>query len=80
MCRSFFGRWITIFGVVVNVIGVIGSASPVMPASYFLGICLFLAPRLIAFWSMALGVQMIRYGRRIPAKGNNTAVVDAIPA
>jgi hypothetical protein len=67
MWKSFFGRWTTIFGVVVNVIGVVGSAFPVVPASSFLGLCLFLAPRLIAFWSMALGVQMFRHGLRIPA-------------
>lgn len=68
MWKSFFGRWTTIFGVVVNVIGVIGSASFVVPSSSILGICLLLAPRLIAFWSIVLGVQMFRYGRRIPAK------------
>jgi hypothetical protein len=67
MWRSFFGRWTTIFGVVVNVIGVIGSASFVVPASFILGLCLLLAPRLIAFWSIVLGLQMIRYGRRLPA-------------
>jgi hypothetical protein len=66
MWKSFFGRWTTIFGVIVNVIGVIGSASPVVPASTILGICLFLAPRLIAFWFIVLGVQLYLYGRRLP--------------
>jgi hypothetical protein len=73
MWKSFFGRWTTIFGVVVNIIGVIGSASPVVPASYFLGICLFLAPRLIAVWFIVLGVLLFRFGLRLPARVANTA-------
>jgi hypothetical protein len=73
MWKSIFGRWITIFGIIVNVIGLVGSASPVVPSSSILGLCLFLAPRVIAFWFIVLGVQMIRYGRHLPA-------VVAIPA
>jgi hypothetical protein len=75
MWKSIFGRWTTIFGVVVNVIGVIGSASPVLPSSTFLVLCLFLAPRGIALWSIVLGVQMFRYGLRLPARIGNTAGV-----
>jgi hypothetical protein len=75
MWKSFFGRWITIFGVVVNVIGVIGSAYPVVPASTILGLCLFLAPRLIAFWSIVLGVQMFRHGLGLPARAATSAGV-----
>jgi hypothetical protein len=67
MWKSFFGRWTTVFGVVVNVIGMIGSAFPVVPSSAFLGLCLLLAPRLIAIWSIVLGVQMFRYGLRLPS-------------
>jgi Domain of unknown function (DUF4386) len=73
MWKSFFGRWTTIFGVIVNVIGVIGSASFVVPAAFILGICLLLAPRLIALWSIVLGVQMFRYGSRLPANTENSA-------
>jgi hypothetical protein len=75
MWKSIFGRWTAIFGVVVNVIGVIGSASPVLPSSSVLGLCLFLAPRLIALWSIVLGVQMFRYGLRLPARVANTVGV-----
>jgi hypothetical protein len=75
MWKSIFGRWTTIFGVVVNVIGVIGSASPVVPSSSILGLCLFLAPRTIALWFIVLGVQMFRYGLRLPAQVANTAGV-----
>ena len=73
MWKSLFGRWTTLFGVVVNVLGIIGSASSVVPASTILGLCLFLAPRLIAVWSIVLGVQLFRYGLRLPAKVTNTA-------
>jgi hypothetical protein len=66
MWKSFFGRWTTIFGVLVNVIGVVGSAYPVISSSSILGLCLFLAPRLIALWSIVLGVQLYLYGRRLP--------------
>lgn len=72
MWKSFFGRWTAIFGVVVNVLGVIGSVSPVVPSSYILGLFLFLAPRAIALWSIILGVQMFRFGFRLPAKVANT--------
>jgi hypothetical protein len=68
MARSFFGRWAAIAGVVINIIGILGSAAPVVPTSYMLGLCLFLAPRLIALWSMGLGVQLLRYVRRIPGR------------
>jgi hypothetical protein len=66
MWKSFFGRWTTIFGVIVNVIGVVGSASFLVPSSTILGVCLLLAPRLIALWSIVLGVQLYLYGRRLP--------------
>jgi hypothetical protein len=73
MWKSFFGQWTTIFGVIVNVIGVVGSASYVVPSSTILGICLFLAPRLIALWSIVLGVQLYLHGRRLPAEVAITA-------
>jgi hypothetical protein len=72
MWKSFFGRWSTIFGVIVNVIGLVGSASPVVPASSILGICLFLAPRLIAFWFIVLGVQLYFYGRHLRTTRDST--------
>jgi hypothetical protein len=68
MWKSLFGRWTAVFGVFVNVIGVIGSASPLVPSSFILSLCLFLAPRAIALWSIVLGVQMFRYGLRIPSR------------
>jgi hypothetical protein len=69
MAKSFFGRWAALAGIIINIIGILGSASPVVPNSYFLGLCLFLAPRLIALWSIVLGVLLLRYVKRIPSSG-----------
>jgi hypothetical protein len=38
-----------------------------------LGICLFLAPRLIAFWSIVLGVLLYRYGLGLSVNSENAA-------
>jgi len=65
MFKSFFGPWTALFGLVVNIIGLFGSAAPVVPSSYFLGLCQFLCVRLIALWSIVIGIQMIRYTRRL---------------
>jgi hypothetical protein len=67
MAKSFFGRGMAIFGVIVSVIGLLGSAAPVVPSSYFLGLCQFLCVRLIAIWSLILGLQLFGYARRIPS-------------
>jgi hypothetical protein len=75
MWKSIFGRWTAIFGFAVNVIGVIGSAFPVVPSSSILGLFLFLAPRAIALWSIVLGVQMLRFGLRLPTRAAKTSGV-----
>ena len=75
MARSFFGRWTAYIGVIVNIIGILGSAAPLFPSSFFLGLCQFLCVRLIALWFIVLGVQMFRYGHRFPDKVDNTPVV-----
>jgi hypothetical protein len=71
MAKSFFGRWTAIIGVIVSVIGLIGTAYSLVPSSYFLGLCMFLGPRLEALWSILLGVQMFRHGLRLPARVDN---------
>ncbi len=71
MARSFFGRWTALFGVIVNVMGLLGSAASVVP-SFILGLFQFICVRAIALWFILVGVQMIRYARRIPAEGRNT--------
>jgi hypothetical protein len=65
MARSFFGRWAVITGAIVSVIGLLGSAAPVVPSSYFLGLCQFLCVRLIALWGIWIGVLLLRYGQQL---------------
>jgi hypothetical protein len=70
MARSFFGRGMAIFGVIVSVIGLLGAAAPVFPSSLFLGLCQFLCVRLIAIWGLILGVQLLRHTLRQSAAGS----------
>lgn len=67
LAKSFFGRWMAIFGAIVSIIGLLGSAAPVVPSSYFLGLCQFICVRAIAIWILILGVQLFRYSIHIPA-------------
>ena len=67
MAKSFFGRWLAIFGVIVSVIGLLGAAAPIFQPAAFLGWCAFLCVRLIAIWTIFLGVQLFRNGFRLPA-------------
>ena len=73
MAKSFFGRWTAILGIIVNIIGLFGSAAPVVPSSYLLGLCQFLCVRLIAVWVFVVGVQLYRFGHRVPAVLDNPA-------
>jgi hypothetical protein len=70
MFKSFFGRWTAIIGIIVSLIGLIGTAFNLVPSSYILGLCMFLGPRLEALWSILVGVQLYRYGRRIQTEVN----------
>jgi hypothetical protein len=71
MARSFFGRWTAIFGIVVNVIGLLGAVYPVIPSSFFLGLCQFLCIRLIAIWLSIIGVQILLHFRPSPKNESN---------
>jgi hypothetical protein len=73
MAKSIFGRRTAIYGAVVSVIGLIGSAAPVVQSSYILGLCQFICVRAIALWFLVVGVQLYRYGHRLPANVDNTA-------
>jgi hypothetical protein len=76
MAKSFFGRWNAIIAVILSVMGLFGAAAPVFPSSAFLGWCAFLCVRLIAIWTIILGVMLYRYGRRIPANVDNSAAME----
>jgi hypothetical protein len=64
MAKSFFGRWLAVSGVIVSIIGLLGSLAPIIPSFVFV-ISQFLCVRLIAIWTIFLGVQMYRYERRL---------------
>ncbi len=66
---------VAIFGAVVSVVGLLGSAAPLVPSSIFVGWCAFFCVHLIAIWTIFLGVILYRYGRCIPATIANTAVM-----
>jgi hypothetical protein len=68
MGRSIFGRWTALFGAVVSIIGLLGAAAPVVPSSYFLGLCQFVCVRAIAIWTLVLGIQILLYAARIPTQ------------
>jgi hypothetical protein len=68
MGKSFFGRWTALFGVIASIIGLLGSAAPVVPSSFFLGLCQFICVRALAIWTLVLGIQLLLYAVHIPTK------------
>ena len=60
-----FSSWMGLLGIIVNVIGIIGSAVPVVPASFILGLCQFLAIPLAAIWVIVIGIRLYRRGRKL---------------
>lgn len=61
MAKSIFPRWVAIFGAVVSVAGVIGSVSPVVPSSSFLGLLQFVCVPLMAVWFLLVGLRLYRH-------------------
>ena len=60
MAKSLFGRPTAVFGVVVNLVGIIGAAAPVVSSS-ILGWLQFLAPPLIGLWFIVVGFKLYRH-------------------
>lgn len=60
-----FSAWMGVLGIIANVIGIVGSAAPIVPASFALGLCQFLAIPLTAIWATVIGIRLYRYGRRL---------------
>jgi hypothetical protein len=75
MARSFFRRGTAIFGAIVMVIALVGSAAPLFPASTILGLCQFVVVPACALWFVLVGLQLYRYGRRLPAPVAGAAAV-----
>jgi hypothetical protein len=55
-----FPRWLAIFGIVVNGIGIIGSAAPVVPAVFILGLLQFITGPLTSIWAIIIGIRLYR--------------------
>jgi len=60
MAKSLFGPRTAAFGVIVNVVGILGAAAPVVASSAF-GLMQFLAPPLIGAWFIVVGFQLYRH-------------------
>jgi hypothetical protein len=73
MARSFFGGGTAIFGIIVNILGLLGAAYPLFPSSFILGLCAFLCVRLIAIWFFIMGVQLLRHVLRSRRDGMDPA-------
>lgn len=60
MAKSLFGRGLAAFGAIVNIIGIMSAAAPVVSSS-ILSWLQFLAPPLIGLWSIAVGYKLYRH-------------------
>ena len=66
MAKSFFGKGTAIYGAIVMVIALIGSASPIFPSSFILELCQFICVPACALWFVLVGIRLFRYGARLP--------------
>jgi hypothetical protein len=64
--KGIFRRGTAVFGAVVMVVALIGSAAPLFPASLVLGLCQLACVPACALWFVLVGLQLLRYGRRLP--------------
>jgi hypothetical protein len=70
--KDIFRRWVVFFGAFWSLVGLIGSAAPLVPTSALLGWCQFLCVPMVALWFLFLAVQLLRYARRIPEEAGST--------
>ncbi len=75
--RGIFRRGTAIFGAVVMVIALTGSAAPLFPASAVMGLCQLVCVPACALWFVLVGLQLFRYGRRVPAVSGMARLLDA---
>jgi hypothetical protein len=75
MFNSIFRRFTALFGMVWCIVALIGSASPLFPSSYLLGLFQYLCVPAVALWFILIGIQLIRYSRRLSGNGTETASV-----
>jgi hypothetical protein len=73
MFKSSFRRGTAIYGAIVMVIALIGSAAPLFPSSAILALCQFICVPACALWFIFVGAQLFRHGRVISIKMDNPA-------
>jgi hypothetical protein len=71
MAKGIFRRWTAIYGAIVMVVALIGSAAPLFPSSVILGLCQLLCIPACALWFIFVGVQLYRYGSRLLVNADN---------
>ena len=73
MLKGIFRRGTAIFGMIVMVVGLFGSAAPLVPASTILGLFQFIVVPACALWFILVGAQLFRYARHLPSKEDASA-------
>jgi hypothetical protein len=75
MAKSIFRRGTAIYGAIVMVVALVGSAAPMFPSSIILGLCQFICVPACALWFILVGLRLFRYGRHLPATLDDTTGV-----
>ena len=67
MAKSFFGKWSAVFGVIANVMGILGGAGALVQGTSFapLGFFITLGGLATALWFILIGVELFRHGNNI---------------
>jgi hypothetical protein len=71
MWKGVFPRWTAIFGIIVNVMGILGGVGALVQGTpfYLLGLFTIFGALFTAFWFIVIGAQLYRYGNRLPIDG-----------
>jgi hypothetical protein len=59
-----FPRWIAITGIVLNAAAIVGAFSPVVPASFVIGVLMYFTVPVTGLWFVAVGISLYRYATR----------------
>jgi len=67
MTKTFFGRWSAVFGVIVNVMGILGGVGAIVQGTplYLLGLFTIFGAIFTALWFILIGTQLYRHGTRL---------------
>lgn len=75
MWKSFFRRPTAIFGVIVNVMGILGGVGALVQGTpyYLLGLFTIFGAIFTAIWFIVIGFQLYRFGTHLPASPVNSS-------